>query len=215
MGPTRASTLANLQQTIDDLRRQLDERTAEREESEAQKAALAEVLGVINSSPGDLTPVFDAMLEKALRLCDAAFGGLWTYDGQGFRAVAMSGVPTPFAEFYVQNVPSFGPGSGPAPLLDGAPFIHVADLLASEAYLAGEPNRRALVDLGGARSAMAVPLRKDGSLLGFIMIYRQEARPFTDTQIALLQNFAAQTVIAMEMRGCSANCVSAPTKWRN
>src|SRR5215467_10265389 len=197
MGPMRASTLANLQQTIDDLRRQLDERTAEREESEAQKAALAEVLGVINSSPGDLTPVFDAMLEKALRLCDAAFGGLWTYDGQGFKAVAMSGVPTPFAEFNAQNVP-FGPGSGPAPLLDGAPFIHVADLLASEAYLAGEPNRRALVDLGGARSAMAVPLRKDGSLLGFIMIYRQEARPFTDTQIALLQNFAAQTVIAME-----------------
>jgi hypothetical protein len=147
MGPTRASTLANLQQTIDDLRRQLDERTAEREESEAQKAALAEVLGVINSSPGDLTPVFDAMLEKALKLCDAAFGGLWTYDGQGFKAVAMSGVPTPFAEFNAQNVP-FGPGSGPAPLLDGAPFIHVADLLASEAYLAGEPNRRALVDLG-------------------------------------------------------------------
>jgi adenylate cyclase len=183
---------------IADLHRQLVERTAERDEALARETATAEVLGVINSSPGDLASVFEVMLEKAMRLCQAAFGGLWTRDGDGFRAVAMHGVPELFAHFNADNPPSFGPGSGPARLVAGEPFNHIVDLAASEAYLAGEPNRRALVDLGGAQTALAVPLRKDGALLGLIMIYRKEVLAFSDKQISLLENFAAQAVIAME-----------------
>src|SRR5262249_10056825 len=100
----------------------------ETREALEQPTATAEVLQVINSSPGDLAPVFNAMLEKAMRLCEAAFGALRTYDGNSFRAVAVHGVPEPFAEFYAHNPPSYGPGTGPVRLLRGEPFVHVADL---------------------------------------------------------------------------------------
>src|SRR5262249_22242905 len=160
--------------------------------------ATAEVLGVINSSPGDLAPVFDAMLEMAMRLCEAAFGSLWTYSGDRFRPGAHFGLPAAYAAYLMQNVPVAGEGTGRARLLAGEPFANIPDLADEQPYWNGEPHRRALVDLGGARTALLVPLRKDAVVIGFIMIYRQEVRPFTDKQIALLQNFAAQAVIAME-----------------
>jgi GAF domain-containing protein len=191
MSATPDSTLANPEQLIADLQRQLAE-------SEAQKAAMAEVLAVINASPGDLTPVFDAILEKAMRLCEAAFGHLDTYDGNSFHTSAIRGVPIAYAEYRRNNPPNYGPGTGPARMLAGERIVHHLDMMDEEAYSRGEQNRRALVDLGGARSAINVALVKDRTFLGFITLFRQEVRPFSDKQIALVENFAAQAVIAME-----------------
>jgi two-component system, NtrC family, sensor kinase len=171
--------------------------TEQREALERQTAT-TEVLEVINSSPGDLAPVFDAMLEKALSLCEASFGVLCTYDGDSFRAAALRGVPARYAEFLTSGPLRPGPGNGLARLVAGERVVHVLDVAAEGTYRSGEPMRRALVDLGGARTTVTVPLLKDNKLLGAFIIFRQEVRPFTEKQIALAQNFAAQAVIAIE-----------------
>src|SRR6516225_4339394 len=196
MSPTPNSPTADLQQVNADLQRQLAEARAERDESEAQKAAITEVLGVINSSPGDLAPVFDAMLEKAMRLCAAAFGYLETYDGEHFHPVATRGLPAAYADYLPQR-DAPGSSSSYAQILGGARYVHVADLREGEAYHTS-PLRQALVDLGGARSSILVALRREDVLLGSLVIYRREVRPFSEKEIALLQNFAAQAVIAMD-----------------
>jgi PAS domain S-box-containing protein len=168
----------------------------ETREALGQQTATAEVLQVINSSPGDLGPVFDAMLEKAMRLCTAAFGYLMTFDGENFQPVAHRGLPALFAD-YLPRMNQPGPSGAYARIREGVPLVHVADLQEGEVYRTS-PLRQALVDLGGARTGLVVALRKDEILLGVFTIYRQEVRPFSDKEIALLQNFAAQAVIAME-----------------
>jgi adenylate cyclase len=170
----------------------------ETREALEQQTATSEVLQVINASPGDLAPVFDAVLEKAMHLCGAAFGELVTFDGERFQTAATHGVPAAFAEFRTHAPAVPEPGSLGARMLGGEHVVHVLDLKSEDVYQTGYPNRRALVDLGGARTALVTSLHKDEPLLGFIILYRQEVRPFTDKQIALLQNFAAQAVIAME-----------------
>jgi GAF domain-containing protein len=169
----------------------------ETREALEQQTATAEILGVINSSPGDLAPVFDTLLEKAMHLCEAAFGEFIVAEGDRVRAVAVRGAPAAFAENRRRSG-SPTPGSIMARVLAGEPVIHTLDAKDDELYRRGDPHREVLVDLAGARTTLAVTLIKDGAVLGAIHIYRQKVHPFTDKQIALLQNFAAQAVIAME-----------------
>src|SRR6516165_8265 len=197
MSATPDSTLADPQQIIADLQRKLNEAEAERDGALAQQTATAEVLGVINSSGGDLAPVFEAMLERAARLCSAGFGALWIYNGEQFRAAAVHAMPAALADYVREPVPARDSASL-VEIVRGQAVVHVPDLAATELYRAGNPIRRAYVDLGGARTLLTVALRKDTSLLGAFNIYRQEVRPFSDKEIRLVENFAAQTVIAME-----------------
>ena len=178
--------------SIADLQEQLERRTRERDKSLEQQTATSEVLKIISSSPGDLEPVFQAMLENATRICEAKFGVLHRYENGAFHPVAWVGVPKVLAEFY-QQLGSFQPpdGSPLDRLLRAGDVIYTADETA-------ESNPGAPARLGGARSLVAVPMLKENKLVGAIVIYRQEVRPFTDKQIELVQNFAAQAVIAIE-----------------
>jgi GAF domain-containing protein len=173
-------------------------KTRDLEEALEQQIATSEVLSVISSSAGELAPVFDAMLGKAMQLCGANFGILNTFDGAQFLTAATHGLPPAYDEFRRGRPLDYGPHTAPARLLEGEPFVEIVDLVDSEAYRSGEPNRRALVDLGGARSLLAVPLLRDERVVGNVMIFRQEQRPFSEKQITLLQQFAAQAVIAIE-----------------
>jgi class 3 adenylate cyclase/prephenate dehydratase len=198
MSPAPDHTLINPPRTIAELERELAQLRAERDEALAREAATAEVLQVINSSRGDLAPVFDAILEKAMVLCGAAFGTMGVTEGNALRTIATRGLPAAFVEFGRRNIHPGGPNSIVGRLFGGEAIVHLLDAKDDEIYRKGDPNRRAMVDLGGARSVLCVALQREANLLGAIAVYRQEVRPFTDKQIALLQNFAAQAAIAME-----------------
>jgi len=195
---TPSSSVLALQRQVAKLSGEVRARTAERDEAMQRERALAEVLQAINTSPQAPTAVFDAILEKVMRLCAAAFGYLMTYEGERFKVVAAQGLPALFAE-YLRNMDQPGSTGLYAAIRRGSAFGQVADLREGDVYRTS-PLRRALVDLGGARTGIVVALRKDDSLLGVITIYRQEVRLFADSEIALLQNFAEQAV-SFEMNG--------------
>jgi GAF domain-containing protein len=172
--------------------------TAELREARDQLAATTEILDIINRSPGDLARVFDAILQKAHALCDAKFGGLAIRDGELFHWVAAHGEPS-FVEVVRQLGPTQSPeGSPAARLMRGELFVHFADARTDNSFFIAPSPIQRLINASRIRTLLTVPLRKDGELVGIITAFRQEIRPFSDKQIALLQNFAGQAVIAME-----------------
>ena len=171
---------------------ELRQRTEDLSESLEQQTATSEVLKIVSTSPGDLRPVFEAMLENATRVCDAKFGILFRYEGGLFHSAASLDVPPAFADF-LDKQGSFAPKPGQlfGRLCQSKKVIHVLDR-------ATDPDPSPSVRYGGARTSIAVPMLKESELIGAFFIYRSEVRPFTDKQIELVQNFANQAVIAIE-----------------
>ena len=174
------------------------QRTRELSESLEQQTATAEVLSIISSSPGELEPVFEAMLESATRICEARFGSLYLYSEDGLTLVATHNAPPAFAEARKRGPIRPAPDTALGQVIRTKEMAQVADLAATRAYVDGNPVAVDAVKLAGMRTVVAVPMLKDNRLIGIIASYRQEVRPFTEKQIALLQNFAAQAVIAIE-----------------
>ncbi len=172
--------------------------TRERDDALEQQAATSEVLRVISSSAGELQPVFQTILQNATRICEAHIGILFRYEDGAFTAVSLLGVTPAYAEYLNREPIRPGPGTGLGRVASTRQTIHIVDTQAESAYAEAEPLRVATAKLGGARTLLNVPMLKDGELIGSIGIYRQEVRPFTDKQVELVSNFAAQAVIAIE-----------------
>ena len=175
-------------------------RTRELSEALEQQTATSEVLKVISSSPGELEPVFNAMLENSTRLCEAKVGNLFLREGDDFRAVAVHGA-SDYSDWFRREpvaVMRDRPGTPLDRLTKTKQVIHIPDLRLDQSYHDGNPRIVALVESAGARTHIVVPMLKEDELIGAIVIYRQEVRPFSDKQITLLTNFAAQAVIAIE-----------------
>src|SRR5262245_45420792 len=171
---------------------------SELRESLQQQTATAEVLGVISSSPGDLQPVFDAMLANAVRLCAASFGNLYLREGEFFRLVAFHNTPPAFVAQRRGRPYRPSPTGPPGRMLRTRAVVHIDDLTADPSYRDRDPGVVAFVELAGTRTVLLVPMLKDGEPIGYLSIYRQEVRPFADREIELLTGFAAQAVIAIE-----------------
>ena len=173
-------------------------KTRDLAESLQQQTATSEVLQIISSSPGDLAPVFDKMLENATRICGAEFGSMVLVESDTVRRAALYNVPPAFAAMRTNEVLQVHPRSSMATAIRSKQVVQVEDLRSSPAYLERSPMSVQLVELGGARTIVVVPMLREDEVIGLITVYRQEVRPFSDKQIDLLTNFARQAVIAIE-----------------
>jgi GAF domain-containing protein len=173
-------------------------RTKELTQALEQQTATSEVLGVISSSPGELQPVFQALLENAVRICEAKFGTLYLCEGDGFRAVAMHNAPLAYQEERRRGLVRPPPNTSSGRAASTKKVAQIVDIKAEQGYIAADPFFVTAVELAGFRTVVSVPMLKEDELVGIISIYRQEVRPFSDKQIDLVSNFAKQAVIAIE-----------------
>jgi signal transduction histidine kinase len=190
---------ARLQESYADLENKVEQRTAELTETLQHQTATSEVLQVISRSPGELDPVFHTILSNATRICDAQFGLLVLYEDGGFRCASMFNLPPAFAETFSRNPVIHPPPIDPlGRVIATQQLVHVVDVKQEPAYVTGFPPIVELVELGGARTLLLVPMLKETSLGGVIAIFRQTVHAFSDKQIDLVTSFASQAVIAIE-----------------
>src|SRR5262249_31650624 len=180
---------------------ELRQRTNDLSESLEQQTATSEVLRVISSSPGELDPVFNAMLENAVRLCEAEFGHLFLYEREAFHTAALHSASQDLAEVLRRRpvvLRELHPDVPLARMARTKAVVHIADVRTEKSYIERNPIFSEFVDVSGARAILIMPMLKENDLIGAFVIYRLEVRPFTDKQIELVKNFAAQAVIAIE-----------------
>jgi GAF domain-containing protein len=194
----KGRTTPNL--SIAGLQKQVAALTQELKEAREQQTATTEVLSTISSSAGELQPVFQTMLAKAIELCDASFGAMWLVDGDGYRTAALHGdLPEAYIEQWRSGTLHHPKAVIPmARAIRSQKPVHVPDMLKDEAYLSRAPLAVSVVEIAGIRTLLTVPLLKEDEAIGVVTIYRKEVRPFTNKQIELVQNFASQAVIAIE-----------------
>ena len=171
--------------------------TRERDEALGQQAATADILRIISSSPGNLDSVLETILANATRLCEANFGVLLLYEGAQFRVAATHNPPPAFAELR-RRQPEIRSSGVLTRVAVTKQLLHIADCAEDPSYKQGDDDFVAFVDLCSVRTLLDAPLLKRGELFGTIALYRQEVRPFTNQQVELVRNFAAQAVIAIE-----------------
>ena len=187
-----------LQESYANLEHKVEGRTRELTESLEQQTATSEVLRVISSSPGDLERIFATMLESAVRMCDAKFGNIYRWDGDALNILASRNTPAAFAE-QQRKAPFRPPPINPVgQMVASKTAVHIPDVLTSDAFAQRDPVTVSGAEIGGIRTFLAVPMLKENDLIGAITLARQETRPFSDKQIALVASFAAQAVIAVE-----------------